>query len=114
MHGSRKNRNQANAIKHSRHFLARRRAMADRYFNFKTKKTGGTAEHGFPDPGYLERVSSELDEVGVHQDVVPLDSTFVASFTDEVMIEPRAVAELIRGQFKQARGGPRLEGMVLA
>ena len=40
MHGSRKNRNQANAIKHSRHFLARRRAMADRYFNFKTKKTG--------------------------------------------------------------------------
>ena len=33
--------------------------------HFKTARKGGAVAHGFPDPGYLERVSQELDAVGV-------------------------------------------------
>ena len=33
--------------------------------HFKTRREGGAANHGFPDPGYLERVSKELEDVGV-------------------------------------------------
>jgi len=31
----------------------------------KTSKTGGATKHGYPDPGYLSRVTEELKEKGV-------------------------------------------------
>ena len=38
----------------------------------KTQKTGGAAEHGYPDATYLDRVSDELAAAGVAADDAPL------------------------------------------
>ena len=33
--------------------------------HLKTRRHGGAAKHGYPDPGYLDRVSQELDQHGL-------------------------------------------------
>lgn len=66
--------------------------------HFKTSRTGGAAGHGFPDLGYLERVSQELDAVGVPDaDVMGFSGAMNPSYEQQlrdVKLTPAASAVL--------------------
>jgi len=65
--------------------------------HLKTKKGGGAANHGFPDSGFLERISAELDSVGVGRADVPKwrDCNLQDLLAREVKVSDAALARLI-------------------
>eukprot|EP00966_Prymnesium_polylepis_P167714 3876926-Prymnesium_polylepis.1 len=62
--------------------------------HFKTKAKGGAEVHAFPDPGYLDRLSKELDDVGVGE-VSPLGLDEDEQKVREVRITDDALGELL-------------------
>lgn len=68
--------------------------------HLKTRRHGGAAKHGYPDPGYLDRVSQELDQHGLPKtpkqcfEALLSSNLTSASQLGEVLVTPEAAQVL--------------------